>query len=106
MMTILLWIVFPFAIWSACMDQFLPVAKPSHTPKEFGGWRLLPWRLWSRGSGRDQLLAREADEKGIDLVFEQIAVTGEQIADWNLPTREPKRKSTADKKWLDTDVCR
>jgi hypothetical protein len=36
-MPILLWIVFPFAIWSAWMDQFLAVAKPSHTPAEFGG---------------------------------------------------------------------
>src|SRR5262249_21021939 len=40
-----------------------------------------------------------ADEEGIDLVFKQIAVTRKQIADWNLLTREPKRKSTADKKW-------
>ena len=44
-------------------------------------------------------LERFADEEGIDLVFEQIAVTREQIADWNLPTREPKRKSAADRKW-------
>jgi hypothetical protein len=36
-MPILLWVVFPFAIWSACMDQALSVAKPSHPPKEFGG---------------------------------------------------------------------
>jgi len=36
-MPILLWIVFPFAVWSACMDQVLSVVKPSHTPKEIGG---------------------------------------------------------------------
>jgi hypothetical protein len=33
-MPIFLWVVFPFAVWSACMDQALSVAKPSH-PKEF-----------------------------------------------------------------------
>ena len=32
-MPILLWVVFPFAVWSACMDQALYV-KPSHS-KEF-----------------------------------------------------------------------
>jgi len=50
-------------------------------------------------------LERFADEEGIDLVFEQIAVTREQIADWNLPTREPKRKSAADRKWPHDFVC-
>src|SRR5215472_15318341 len=44
-------------------------------------------------------LERFADEEGIDLVFKQIAVTEQQIADRDLPTREPKRKSAADKKW-------
>jgi len=29
-MPIFLWVVFPFAVWSACMDQALYVAKPSH----------------------------------------------------------------------------
>jgi hypothetical protein len=50
-------------------------------------------------------LERFADEEGIDLVFEQIAVTEKQIADWNLPTREPKRKSAADKKWPHDFAC-
>src|SRR5262245_9731468 len=50
-------------------------------------------------------LERFADEEGIDLVFEQIAVTREQIADWNLPTREPKRKSAADRKWPHDFAC-
>jgi hypothetical protein len=44
-------------------------------------------------------LERFADEEGMDLVFIQIAVTEQQIADWDLPTREPKRKSAADNKW-------
>ena len=56
-------------------------------------------------AGRDaanslkEKLERFADEEGINLVFEQIAVTEEQIGEWNLPTRKPKRVSAADKKW-------
>jgi len=50
-------------------------------------------------------LERFADEEGIDLIFEQIAVTEEQIAAWDLPTREPKRKSAADKKWPHDFAC-
>ena len=50
-------------------------------------------------------LERFANEEGIDLVFEQIAVTEQQIADWDLPTREPKRKSAADKKWSHDFAC-
>src|SRR5262249_25102468 len=46
-------------------------------------------------AGRDganslkEKLERFAGEEGIDLVFEQIAVTEEQIDEWGLPTREP-----------------
>jgi hypothetical protein len=36
-MPILLWIVFPFAVWSACMDQALSTIKTSDMPREFGG---------------------------------------------------------------------
>src|SRR5262249_20619922 len=50
-------------------------------------------------------LERFADEEGIDLVFKQIAVTEQQSADWNLPTREPKRKSAADRKWPHDLAC-
>jgi hypothetical protein len=35
-MPILLWVVFTFAVWSACMDHALS-AQRSGTPKEFGG---------------------------------------------------------------------
>ena len=50
-------------------------------------------------------LERFPEEAGIPLVFEQIAVTEEQIADWRLPTREPKPKSAADKKWPYDFAC-
>ena len=35
----------------------------------------------------------------------QIAVTEQQITDWDLPTREPKRKSAADRKWPHDLAC-
>src|SRR5262245_9006627 len=50
-------------------------------------------------------LKRFANEEGIDLVFIQVAVTEEQIVTWNLPTREPKRKSAADKNWPHDFAC-
>src|SRR5262245_9466691 len=62
-------------------------------------------------AGRDaanslqEKLERFANEEGIDLVFEWIAVTEQQITDWDLPTREPKRKSRADKKWPYEFAC-
>jgi len=36
-MPILLWVVFPFAVWSACMDQTLSTTTTSDIPKEFRG---------------------------------------------------------------------
>ena len=62
-------------------------------------------------AGRDganslkEKLERFAGEEGIDLVFELIAVTEEQIDEWDLPTREPKRKSHADRKWPYDFAC-
>jgi hypothetical protein len=62
-------------------------------------------------AGRDganslkEKLERFADEEEMDLVFEQIAVAEQQIADWDLPTREPKRNSAADKKWPHDFAC-
>jgi hypothetical protein len=53
----------------------------------------------------EEKLKRFAQEAGITLVFKQIAVTREQIRNWKLPTREPKRKSAADKKWPYDFAC-
>jgi hypothetical protein len=36
-MPILLWVVFPFAIWSACMGPALSTTKTNDMPREFGG---------------------------------------------------------------------
>jgi hypothetical protein len=62
-------------------------------------------------SGRDaarsleEKLKRFADEKDVTVVFEQIAVTQQQIYDLSLPTREPKRNTSADKKWPFDFAC-
>jgi hypothetical protein len=56
-------------------------------------------------SSLQEKLGRFANEEGIDLVFAQIAVTEQQIAGWDLPTREPKRKSAADRKWPHDSAC-
>jgi hypothetical protein len=39
------------------------------------------------------------------VIFEQIAVTEQQIAYWKLPTRKPKREPVADKKWSFAFAC-
>jgi len=50
-------------------------------------------------------LKRFASEEGIKVVFVQVAVTEQLIVDLDLPTREPKRKSAADKKWPHDFAC-
>jgi hypothetical protein len=50
-------------------------------------------------------LQRFADEEGIEVIFETIAVTHQQVTAWNLPTREPKRKSAADRRWPYDFAC-
>jgi hypothetical protein len=46
-----------------------------------------------------------AYEKDVTVVFEQIAVTEQLIHDLSLPTREPKRNTSADKKWPFDFAC-
>jgi hypothetical protein len=53
----------------------------------------------------EEKLCRFADEDGIEVIFETLAVTREQVSQWDLPTREPKRKSAADKKWPYNFAC-
>jgi hypothetical protein len=53
----------------------------------------------------EEKLTRFADEEGIEVIFEQIAVTEEQIADLELPTRKPKRVSPADRNWRHNFAC-
>jgi hypothetical protein len=53
----------------------------------------------------EEKLRRFADESGMEIVFETIAVTGPQIHMWDLPTREPKRTTAADLKWPYAIAC-
>jgi hypothetical protein len=50
-------------------------------------------------------LVRFSEDKNFDVYFRQIAVTKDQIKDWKLPTRKPKRESAADKKWPHRFAC-
>jgi hypothetical protein len=50
-------------------------------------------------------LERFADEEAVDVQFNTLAVTEWQVRDWDLPTREPKRKSAADKNWPHSYAC-
>jgi hypothetical protein len=50
-------------------------------------------------------LERFGEEFGVEVVFEQIAVSILQIVDLMLPTREPKRVSAADRKWPFAIAC-
>ena len=47
----------------------------------------------------EKKLRRFAGEKGIPVSFTNLAVTEEQVTALSLPTRQPKRKSAADRKW-------
>ena len=53
----------------------------------------------------EEKLRRFADDDGIEVLFETLAVTEEQISAWGLPTREPKRNSAADRKWSKAFAC-
>jgi hypothetical protein len=53
----------------------------------------------------EEKLTRFGDEAGIEVIFEQIAVTIEQVAELDLPTRAPKRNTIADKNWRHSFAC-
>jgi hypothetical protein len=53
----------------------------------------------------EEKLTRFAEEEGIEVIFEQLAVNEHQIAAWELPTREPKRQSPADRNWPHDFAC-
>jgi len=57
------------------------------------------------GRSLEEKLVRFAAEKDIEVIFETVAVTEEQIDTWKLPTRPHKRKSPADRKWPHAFAC-
>jgi hypothetical protein len=62
-------------------------------------------------SGQDAAddLARKLTQfgaaRGVPVYFEKLAVTERQVEFWNLPTREPKRATTADRRWPHDFAC-
>jgi hypothetical protein len=50
-------------------------------------------------------LERFAEETGINVIFVHLAVTEEQIEQWNLSTRPHKRETPADRKWPHPFAC-
>lgn len=50
-------------------------------------------------------LTRFAGDAGMEVKFELIGVTVEQIVKWGLPTREPKRLTVVDKNWQWDFAC-
>jgi hypothetical protein len=50
-------------------------------------------------------LGRFAGERGVRFFFQRLAVNERQVEYWNLPTRQPKRLTTADKRWPHDFAC-
>jgi hypothetical protein len=50
-------------------------------------------------------LERFAADRPFEVIFEPVAVTLRQIEELGLPTRQPKRKSPADKAWPHEFAC-
>jgi len=46
-----------------------------------------------------------AAEAGVPVHFTRLGVTAEQIEEWDLPTRAPKRESAADRRWPYSFAC-
>lgn len=53
----------------------------------------------------EEKLRRFCDDIGVEVVFERLAVNEEQVAEFGLPTRPPKRLSPADRKWPLSFAC-
>jgi hypothetical protein len=53
----------------------------------------------------EEKLTRFASEVDIEVVFTEIAVRAWQVVAWKLPTRLPKRKTAADRRWDYSFAC-
>jgi hypothetical protein len=53
----------------------------------------------------ERKLKRFAAEAGIEVSFTPLEVTADLVEDWDLPTREPKRKTPADRRWPHDFAC-
>jgi hypothetical protein len=86
---------------------FEAVESREDDPRDFYVYALFDFDRAGRDSARalNEKLQRFAAGKPFRVIFEQIAVTEQQIRRWRLPTREPKRKSAADRKWPFPFAC-
>ena len=50
-------------------------------------------------------LTRFGDERGVDVRFNILGLTVEQVEEWNLPTRPHKRATVADQRWPHPYAC-
>ena len=50
-------------------------------------------------------LTRFGDERGVDVHFNILGLTVEQVEDWSLPTRPHKRATVADQRWPHPYAC-
>jgi hypothetical protein len=53
----------------------------------------------------EEKLRRFADDRGVEVEFEIVGITLDQIRDLDLPTREPKRLSVTDRRWSHSFAC-
>jgi hypothetical protein len=86
---------------------FEAVEARGNDPRDFHVYALFDFDRAGRDSARSlfEKLHRFAKGRPFGVHFHDIAVTEEQIVEWNLPTRAPKRKSAADKKWPFNFCC-
>jgi hypothetical protein len=86
---------------------FEAVEARSRDPRPYHVYYLGDFDRSGRDAARslEEKLRRFGDERDVMVIFEQIAVTKQQIHDLSLPTREPKWNTTADKKWPFPFAC-
>ncbi len=53
----------------------------------------------------NEKLTRFGNERGVEVHFNLLGLTFDQVVDWNLPTRPHKRTTTADQRWPHPYAC-
>ena len=62
--------------------------------------------IWRRHLGpAERCLTRFAGERGVEVRFNILGLTVEQVEEWNLPTRPHKRATVADQRWPHPYAC-
>jgi hypothetical protein len=86
---------------------FEAVAARKEDERDFHIYNLADFDRAGQDAARalEEKLKRFGKEFGITIRFHSLALTKRQVELWQLPTREPKRKSRADKKWPHDFAC-